>query len=796
MIHSMIGSSLKKAGALGLNAARRNNNNAARSLILSAEGTIRAVGPSTFTSRSTLHTYRNLTAAATATGFPTVSGSFHDASIRNHGNKQFSSSAVTEDEDEAEVLSTTTIETIETTTTTTSTTATFESLGLSHNTFQSMEHVFQYKEMTKVQHATLPSMLNEKDRDVLARAKTGTGKTLAFLLPVVEHIAAQKASGEHKQGGISAVIVSPTRELAMQIAEEAKKLKKYHEDMSVACFVGGVKVAQDIKFIQHLQRHGRSLDIVVATPGRLLDHLKKNQQNFATSCRSSLQYLVLDEADRLLDMGFRQEIEEIISYLPKKEQRKTLLFSATMPPDLKSMTQLALKKNHIYIDTVDDEDVDTSHLVEQSYVVCPLKDHIKALEAVLQQHMLEERPDDYKIIIFFPTARMTGFMAELFKEAMQNDPKYFNNAGRDVIEMHSRKTQGFRMNAAKRFRNGNRMIMFTSDVSARGVDYPNVSLVVQVGLTTQDQYIHRLGRTARAGTSGKGVLILSDFERPFLDELTQTLPLEADTGIMTQLKNHKINNNAQQEDDMDSSPSSMSPVQELIAGMERRKGNDDGGRDSGRGSYRGRPGAEQTDLKLSAERAYTAFMGFYNASLRDLGIRNRQRLVDLTNEFGQAIGFVNQPPAVDKRTLAKMGISNVSGLRYKDSRGGGGGRYDGNPRNAGNNRNHHQSQSHSGGGYQQRGERRNNFDHDHGTVYRGPQGGGSGGGSDFGVAGRYGYKNNRGGGGSDDRDNNNDEQDRRGAGGRGGPRSGRPSAPNGTRNQSWSQSLRDEYGDF
>ncbi|CAK4666260.1 hypothetical protein LEN26_015103 [Aphanomyces euteiches] len=487
-------------------------------------------------------------------------------------------------------------------------------LAISDSSMRALRDVMHYKVLTKVQAATLPVILDGKD--VLAKSKTGTGKTMAFLLPTIETLL--RSNDDVHRRAVSALILSPTRELASQIDVEARKLSTFHP-FRVACFVGGVSMNKDLRRL----RHDDGIDILVATPGRLHDHLSNNNEDLVARIKH-IQVLVLDEADRLLDMGFRRDIEKLLAFLPT--QRQTLLFSATLPTSLEDIKRLALKPDHVFIDTVGHEE-QTNAQVDQSVITCPFEDHITALDKLLAAHITSS-PDGYKVIVFFPTARAAGFMAQLFTQA-----KY------PVLEIHSRKSQAHRTKAADAFRLQDNLILFSSDVSARGVDYPGVSLVVQVGLTDKEQYIHRLGRTGRAGKAGVGVLLLSPFETPFLREL-KDVPL-----VSKGLPEAKA---------------STSRIQAVVGQVETHR-----------------------ELHQAAEQAYQAWLGFYNSNLRRLNL-TKQQLVEMAADYSRIIGL-HQVPALLKKTIGKMGLQGL-GLKIQDAKPGpphsrpGGGDKNGQPR--------------------------------------------------------------------------------------------------------------------
>uniref|UniRef100_M4B154 ATP-dependent RNA helicase n=1 Tax=Hyaloperonospora arabidopsidis (strain Emoy2) TaxID=559515 RepID=M4B154_HYAAE len=468
----------------------------------------------------------------------------------------------------------------------------FASLDISAQTKRAIVEDLKYERLTNVQNETFGLILDGKD--VLAKAKTGNGKTIAFLLPVIENM----VKNGRRSSVVPALAVSPTRELALQIAMEAQRLTKFH-DFNVACFVGGTPIKKD----QRTLLSSTPIDILIATPGRLVDHLKQNTGKLADRLGQT-SVLILDEADRLLDMGFRPDVMRIIEYLPKK--RQTLLFSATLPASTEELKRVALRPDYMFVDTIDANEADTNVQTEQEYIVCTMEDVIPMVERVLVEHM---KLPAYKVMLFLPTARSAQFMAQLFQAA----------GFPGVLEMHSRKSQGVRTKTAAEFRKGRKVMMFSSDVSARGVDYPDVSLVLQVGLTDRDQYIHRLGRTARAGMKGKGVLVLAEFETSLLNRLSD-LPLTKST---------------------DHTAKMLQPSQSrtLKVTKELRK---------------------YDALEKSAQQSYQAWLGFYNSHAKRLHLKSVE-LVKLAAEYSRIIGL-DEVPKLDKRTLKKMSLLGVPGI--------------------------------------------------------------------------------------------------------------------------------------
>lgn len=362
-----------------------------------------------------------------------------------------------------------------------------------------------YEFMSVVQAATIDASLSGVD--VLAAARTGTGKTLAFLLPAIQRLTKIQ---RRRRDFVYVLILSPTRELATQIKREANMLLRDFKKLGAQTAVGGTALSAESKRLAK-----GPCNVLVATPGRLLDHLSSSDWAEKLSC---LCVVVLDEADRMLDMGFRYQLEQIKARLPDRGQapRQSLLFSATFP---KSLLEVAdVLPNHKFINTVPDDEQNTHEHVCQAFQIVPKPDVLPLTLA----HILYERqsrPGQAKIIAFFPTARTTQLAYEVMSKIPGLGPMW---------EFHSRSSQPQRDRANDEFRQSFEGVLFSSDVGARGIDFPNVSLVIQAGVpSSSDQYIHRLGRTARAGAAGRGVLILADFEDFFLSEYAITkLPLQ------------------------------------------------------------------------------------------------------------------------------------------------------------------------------------------------------------------------------------------------------------------------------
>lgn len=331
-----------------------------------------------------------------------------------------------------------------------------------------------FKEPFPIQEAAIPNIL--EGVDVIGQAHTGTGKTAAFVLPILTKINPEK--------GLQALIVVPTRELAVQVNNEISKFAKYTKIKSVAIYGG-----QNISFQLKLLRRG--VNIVVATPGRLIDHIK--QQSIVLE---SVKYVVLDEADRMLDMGFVDDIKFILFYV--QEDHQTCLFSATMPPEILNLTHEYMKAPK-QIKLNDDLGLET---IEQSYLVVRENDKFTHLCNFIK------RPEREKVIVFVSTKYRT-----------QRLTMDLNQEGYNAITIHGGLTQSQRDEAMYRFKKGSGEILVATDIAARGIDVPAVGHVINYDIPTDPMvYFHRIGRTARAGNNGKAISLVSsdrmnDFEK-------------------------------------------------------------------------------------------------------------------------------------------------------------------------------------------------------------------------------------------------------------------------------------------
>ncbi|TKS67524.1 ATP-dependent RNA helicase DDX18 [Collichthys lucidus] len=345
-----------------------------------------------------------------------------------------------------------------------------------------------FEHMTEIQHKSIRPLL--EGRDVLAAAKTGSGKTLAFLIPSIELIYKLKFM---PRNGTGVVILSPTRELAMQTYGVLKELMTHHVH-TYGLIMGGSNRSAEA------QRLANGVNILVATPGRLLDHL----QNTPGFMYKNLQCLIIDEADRILEVGFEEELKQIIKLLPKK--RQTMLFSATQTRKVEDLARISLKREPLYVGVDDNKDNATVDGLEQGYVVCPSEKRFLLLFTFLKKNRKK------KLMVFFSSCMSVKFHYELL-----------NYIDLPVMAIHGKQKQTKRTTTFFQFCNADSGILLCTDVAARGLDIPEVDWIVQYDPPDDPkEYIHRVGRTAR-GINGRGhaLLILRPEELGFLRFLKQ-----------------------------------------------------------------------------------------------------------------------------------------------------------------------------------------------------------------------------------------------------------------------------------
>eukprot|EP01017_Pseudomicrothorax_dubius_P038558 TRINITY_DN5796_c0_g1_i3.p1 TRINITY_DN5796_c0_g1~~TRINITY_DN5796_c0_g1_i3.p1 ORF type:complete len:433 (-),score=113.92 TRINITY_DN5796_c0_g1_i3:274-1572(-) len=341
--------------------------------------------------------------------------------------------------------------------------------------------------MTHIQARTVPHLL--KGRDVLGAAKTGSGKTLSFLLPAIELL--YKANFTQKNG-TGVIVISPTRELATQTYNVAKDLLQYHNKTHGLIIGGSDRKTEALKL-------KKGVNLLVCTPGRLLDHL----QNTKEFIFRNLVCLVIDEADCLLKIGFEEDMNEILKILPS--ERQTILFSATQTKKVDDLARLSLK-SPIYIGVDDTSDQATVSNLEQGYVVCPSDKRFRLLFTFLRKNL------NKKVMVFFSSCNSVKFHSDVL-----------NYVDIPVMDIHGRQKQQKRTNTFHEFSNATKGILLCTDVAARGLDIPAVDWIVQYDPPDDvKEYIHRVGRTCRgAGTKGRALLFLLPEEIAYLRYLKQ-----------------------------------------------------------------------------------------------------------------------------------------------------------------------------------------------------------------------------------------------------------------------------------
>ena len=376
----------------------------------------------------------------------------------------------------------------------------FNELGLEEDLLKAIKRS-GFEEATPIQEATIPLVL--AGIDVIGQAQTGTGKTAAFGLPILQHV-------DVKEEHIQAIVVSPTRELAIQTQEELYRLGK-DKRAKVQVVYGGADIRRQIKLLKHVPQ------ILVGTPGRLLDHINRKTVDL-----SHVKTLVLDEADEMLDMGFLEDIEAIIKNVP--EERQTLLFSATMPKAIRSIGEKFMHEPQVV--KIKAKEL-TTDLVDQYFVKAREYEKFDIMTRILDVQAPE------LTIVFGRTKRRVD---ELSKGL---EARGYNAAG-----IHGDLTQQRRMNILKKFKEGRLDILVATDVAARGLDISGVTHVYNYDIPQDpESYVHRIGRTGRANREGKAYTIVVGKEERYLKEIerkTKSHIEKLEVPTLTQIHQHKV----------------------------------------------------------------------------------------------------------------------------------------------------------------------------------------------------------------------------------------------------------------
>lgn len=370
----------------------------------------------------------------------------------------------------------------------------FEALGLSSEVLRAVTEE-GYDTPTPIQKAAIPLVLSGSD--VMASAQTGTGKTAGFTLPMLQRLSQSKRPARGKKGPppVRALVLTPTRELAAQIAESVSTYGKYLEMRSSVVF-GGVSINPQISQLR------KGVDILIATPGRLLDHAGQNTVDL-----SRLEILVLDEADRMLDMGFIHDVKRVLALLPESGQRQNLLFSATFSKEIKQLASRML--NDPQLVEVAPQNATADRIEQQVHLVD------KSRKRELLSRMI--RDEDWRqVLVFTRTKHGANRLAEqLSKE------------GLSAAAIHGNKSQGARTRALAGFKEGQLRVLVATDIAARGLDIDQLPNVVNFELpNVPEDYVHRIGRTARAGLSGKAVSLVCVDEAKLLRDIEKLIKRE------------------------------------------------------------------------------------------------------------------------------------------------------------------------------------------------------------------------------------------------------------------------------
>ncbi len=365
----------------------------------------------------------------------------------------------------------------------------FEKYHISEDIKQNLAKL-GFKRPTDIQFKSIPSIL--KGEDVLAIAQTGTGKTAAFAIPLIDKIHREKSS--KRDTGIKGLVMVPTRELAMQIGEVFTSIAK-HTKVKTFALIGGVEQDAQLKKLQE------GIDILITTPGRMFDLIHQGYINL-----ERVDTLVLDEADHMLDLGFIKDIQYVKKMLTRKHQ--TLFFSATINPEIKKLAFSQVKSTAIRIQISPDDPVSAN--VSHAVMFVEMDDKRFFLESFIR-----ENPDS-KIIIFV----RTRVRAERVAKAMER-------VSIPSITIHGEKDQGERSEAMRKFKEGECQILIATDVSARGIDIPDVNYVINYDLPEKaENYVHRVGRTGRGVNKGIALSFCSEDEKELLSEIQQFLNKE------------------------------------------------------------------------------------------------------------------------------------------------------------------------------------------------------------------------------------------------------------------------------
>ncbi len=370
---------------------------------------------------------------------------------------------------------------------------TFDTLGLRPESLRAIADQ-GYTEPTPVQAQAIPAILT--GRDLLAGAQTGTGKTAAFVLPMLQTLHATRSKGPRR---VRALVVVPTRELALQV-EASVRTYGAHRPVRSAAIFGGMRMDRQVRALRH------GVDVVVATPGRLLDHVRQG-----TIDLGGVEILVLDEADRMLDMGFIHDIKRILQLLPT--ERQSLLFSATFEPRIRRLAE-DLLNDPVSID-----------VAPRNATAAPIRQVVHPVDKNQKRHLLAHmlrRRSSEQALVFTRTKRGANRLAE-----------QLGKAGIDAAAIHGNKSQSQRVRALTAFKNGKSQVLVATDIAARGLDIEALPHVVNYELpNVPEDYVHRIGRTGRAGLEGTATSLVGVEEQELMGAIEKLLKKPIDREVV------------------------------------------------------------------------------------------------------------------------------------------------------------------------------------------------------------------------------------------------------------------------
>lgn len=360
-----------------------------------------------------------------------------------------------------------------------------------------------YEHPTPIQEQAIPPVL--KGEDVLGCAQTGTGKTAAFALPILHHLSTNTVP-RHKEGRVRVLVLTPTRELAAQVAESFKTYGRYTKTKTIVIF-GGVSQVPQVAALK------RGAEVLVATPGRLLDLINQRIVSLA-----DIEVFVLDEADRMLDMGFIHDIRKVVALLPAN--RQSLFFSATMPDDIRTLADTILRPNPVFVAVT--PPATTVELIDQQLCFVEKRDKVELLIHFLKQPWVK------RSLVFSRTKYGSDKIVQKLKRA-----------GLAAMAIHGNKSQGARTRALDAFKSGETSVLVATDIAARGIDVEDITHVFNYDLPNEPEtYVHRIGRTGRAGTSGIAIAFCAEDERPYLQDIERLIQAHIHRGDGYPLKSN------------------------------------------------------------------------------------------------------------------------------------------------------------------------------------------------------------------------------------------------------------------